>query len=188
MLACFVICMCVMDEDLGFAENPFNELKMMMRREGDEEDESNGSCGFHREILFPSMNTNCSNVFSSPNSASCDTALDVHRHHHLSVMAERKLRRMISNRESARRSRMRKKKQIEELQYQVGQLEGSNRQLSEKLIQLLECNQQILHENAELRRKVSSLQIILTDFLTPLRSCDEPFGSSINTRRPEPDM
>ncbi|XP_038895383.1 uncharacterized protein LOC120083621 [Benincasa hispida] len=207
-----------LNEDLGFGENPFNgslkrhcsshlimETNRVMRREGDDhEDESNGSCGFHREILFPTMNTTCQpptnnnncNVFS-PNSTSYYSndnvldvveILDVHRHHHLTVMAERKLRRMISNRESARRSRMRKKKQIEELQYQVGQLEVSNRQLSEKLIQVVECNQQILHENAELKRKVSSLQIILTDFLTPLRNCEDAFGNSIiKNRRDEPN-
>lgn len=86
------------------------------------------------------------------------------------VNNERRLKRMISNRESARRSRMRRKMQIEELQYLVGQLQTTNRQLSEKLIQLLDCNQQILQENSQLKEKVSSLQIILSDLLVPLRN------------------
>ncbi|KAF4369820.1 basic leucine zipper 43-like [Cannabis sativa] len=82
----------------------------------------------------------------------------------------RRLKRMISNRESARRSRMRRKMQIEELQYLVSQLQTTNRQLSEKLIQLLDSNQQIVQENSQLKEKVSSLQIILSDMLLPVRS------------------
>ncbi|XP_062115025.1 basic leucine zipper 43-like [Humulus lupulus] len=82
----------------------------------------------------------------------------------------RRLKRMISNRESARRSRMRRKMQIEELQYLVSQLQTTNRQLSEKLIQLLDSNQQIVQENSQLKEKVSSLQIILSDLLVPVRN------------------
>ena len=82
----------------------------------------------------------------------------------------RRLKRMISNRESARRSRMRRKMQIEELQYLVNQLQTTNRQLSEKLIQLLDSNQQIVQENSQLKEKVSSLQMLLSDLLVPLRN------------------
>ncbi|XP_009339530.2 basic leucine zipper 43 [Pyrus x bretschneideri] len=95
---------------------------------------------------------------------------------------ERKLKRMISNRESARRSRMRKKKQIEELQYQVDQLHSTNRGLSDKLIQLLEGNQLILQENAQLKERVSSLQIVLADLITPLRNAGDVTGNTSGNR------
>ena len=94
------------------------------------------------------------------------------------VSNERRLKRMISNRESARRSRMRRKMQIEELQCLVSQLQTTNRQLSEKLIQLLDCNQQILQENSQLKEKISSLQMVLSDFLVPLRNVGEDHNSS----------
>ncbi|XP_030521488.2 basic leucine zipper 43 [Rhodamnia argentea] len=96
-----------------------------------------------------------------------------HSDHVSSVIHEKRLRRMISNRESARRSRLRKKKQVEELQMQVDQLRGANTALSEKLISLLESNHQILQENAQLKEKVSSLQVIMTDLLNPFRNVEE---------------
>lgn len=65
---------------------------------------------------------------------------------------------------------MRKKRQIEELQSQVDQLLTMNHQLSEKVIRLLESNHQVMQENGQLKEKVSSLQLVLSDILTPLRS------------------
>ncbi|CAH2044111.1 unnamed protein product [Thlaspi arvense] len=85
---------------------------------------------------------------------------------------------MVSNRESARRSRMRKKKQIEELQQQVEQLMVLNHHLSDKIINLLESNQQILQENSQLKEKVSSFHLLMADMLIPMRNAD----GSINDR------
>ncbi|KAF7838570.1 basic leucine zipper 43 [Senna tora] len=84
------------------------------------------------------------------------------------VVDDKKKKRMFSNRESARRSRMRKKQQIENLQYQVDHLQDMNHQLSQKIIYLLECNQQIIQQNGQLKDKVSSLQGAISDLLLPL--------------------
>lgn len=80
---------------------------------------------------------------------------------------------------------MRKKKQIEELQYQVQQLQTANQQLLQKLIQLFDCNQQILQENSRLKEKVSSLQVLLADLLTPLRNVEDFTCSTENRARAE---
>ena len=77
---------------------------------------------------------------------------------------------------------MRKKKQIEELQYQVDQLHSTNRGLSDKLIQLLEGNQLILQENAQLKERVSSLQIVLADLITPLGNAGDVTGNTSGNR------
>ncbi|KAK7330246.1 hypothetical protein VNO77_24434 [Canavalia gladiata] len=90
------------------------------------------------------------------------------------LLDDRKKKRMFSNRESARRSRMRKKQQIEVLQYHVDHLQTLNHQLSQKIIYLLECNQQIHQQNAQLKEKVSSLQVALSDFLVPAGNVEQP--------------
>ncbi|TKY54983.1 Basic leucine zipper 43 [Spatholobus suberectus] len=90
------------------------------------------------------------------------------------LLDDRKKKRMFSNRESARRSRMRKKQQIEVLQYHVDHLQTLNHQLSQKIIYLLECNQQIHQQNAQLKEKVTSLQVALSDFLVPAGSAEQP--------------
>ncbi|CAH8363421.1 unnamed protein product [Eruca vesicaria subsp. sativa] len=80
---------------------------------------------------------------------------------------ERKERRMMSNRESARRSRMRKKKQIEELHQQAEQLMFLHHHLSEKVINLLESNHQILQENSELKEKINSFHLLMAEMSIP---------------------
>ncbi|XWS60388.1 hypothetical protein CRYUN_Cryun07bG0032200 [Craigia yunnanensis] len=132
----------------------------------------------------PDSSTNFSNRLSpnsqahfpfrlfSRNASSLSTEDDA-REYQPSIVDDKRLRRMISNRESARRSRMRKKQQIEELQSQVDQLQTINRQLSQKLINLLESNHEILQENAQLKEKVSTLHMVLADVFIPLRNLED---------------
>ncbi|KAF8365145.1 hypothetical protein HHK36_032833 [Tetracentron sinense] len=98
--------------------------------------------------------------------------------HQLSIIDERKQRRMISNRESARRSRMRKQKHLDELWSQVVRLRNENQQLIDKLNYISDQQHQVLQENAQLKKEASELRQILTNLefdnpYTALRELDE---------------
>ncbi|KAF7806299.1 basic leucine zipper 43-like [Senna tora] len=117
----------------------------------------------YSQLHLPRSLTQIPDYKSSPN-----TSHDCNNNEAVAALDDQKKRRMLSNRESARRSRMRKKQQIEALQCQVNYLQTMNDQLSRKIINLLECNQQILQQNVQLKEKVSSLQVALSDLFVPL--------------------
>ncbi|KAJ1430371.1 Basic-leucine zipper domain [Sesbania bispinosa] len=86
---------------------------------------------------------------------------------------ERKLRRMQSNRESARRSRCRKKKHLENLTNQVNRLRIQNRELKNRLaftmhqhLLLSLQNDQLRSESVNLLAKLSDLCGILNSMLS----------------------
>lgn len=81
----------------------------------------------------------------------------------LSLINERKQRRMISNRESARRSRMRKQKHLDELWSQVVWLRNENHQLIDKLNHVSESHDRVVQENVQLKEEASELRQMLTD-------------------------
>lgn len=69
-------------------------------------------------------------------------------------LAERKRKRMISNRESARRSRMRKQTHLENLRNQSNRLKLENRDLTNR-IQLITGHYQLVKRNNEMLRAES---------------------------------
>lgn len=86
------------------------------------------------------------------------------------IINERKQRRMISNRESARRSRMRKQKHLDELWSQVVWLRNENSHLLDKLNQFLECHDRVLQENSQLKEEASELRQMIHNIRNS--SCD----------------
>ncbi|XP_010546230.1 PREDICTED: basic leucine zipper 43 [Tarenaya hassleriana] len=139
---------------------------------------------FHTQLHSVSPDTS---TLSNNRSNADPNRETVYNHgHQQSIVDEKRARRMVSNRESARRSRMRKKKQIEELQLQVEQLVMWNHHLSEKVISLLESNHQILQENAQLKEKVSSFHILTADMLPPVRNLEDINCREMNHERAEP--
>ncbi|KAK1299973.1 hypothetical protein QJS10_CPB13g00082 [Acorus calamus] len=74
------------------------------------------------------------------------------------VANERRRRRMISNRESARRSRMRKQKHLEDLRSQVNRIRSENREIANRVGLLSHHTQLIRHENGRLRSESAGLR------------------------------
>ncbi|CAK9324210.1 unnamed protein product [Citrullus colocynthis] len=85
------------------------------------------------------------------------------------IVDQRKRKRMISNRESARRSRMRKQKQLDDLTSQVGQIRTENEQIAvninftNQLYVNLEAENSVLRaQMVELRHRLDSLNEIIS--------------------------
>lgn len=98
-----------------------------------------------------------------PSSFSSNSTSDEADEQQLSLINERKQRRMISNRESARRSRMRKQKHLDELWSQVVWLRNENHQLVDKLNHVSESHDRVVQENAQLKEEASELRQMLSD-------------------------
>ncbi|OIV90185.1 hypothetical protein TanjilG_01381 [Lupinus angustifolius] len=118
--------------------------------------------------LYGFHNNNTLHQFSdhfSPQSSgiSSNSTSDEADEQNLGLINERKHRRMISNRESARRSRMRKQKHLDELWSQVMWLRNENHQLLDKLNHVSECHDQALEENAKLKEQTSELHQMIRD-------------------------
>ncbi|XP_051145916.1 bZIP transcription factor 53-like [Andrographis paniculata] len=95
----------------------------------------------------------------SSNSATSDEAED----HQIKIIDERRQRRMISNRESARRSRMRKQRHLDELWSMVLRLRTENHNLLNKVNDLSASHDRVVQENSKLRAEALDLHQMLRD-------------------------
>ncbi|KAE8661465.1 phytosulfokines 1-like [Hibiscus syriacus] len=94
----------------------------------------------------------------------CTSTSDEAEEHQPSMIVDvRKQRRLISNRESARRSRMRKQKHLDELWSQVIRLRNENQNLTGKLNHVSEYHDQVVRENARLKEEASELRRMAID-------------------------
>lgn len=87
--------------------------------------------------------------------------------------SERRQRRMISNRESARRSRVRKQRQLDELWSQVVWLRSENHRLQDKLNQESDSHERAVEENVRLNQEASELRRMVCDM--QIQSQTDPF-------------
>ncbi|KAK4260213.1 hypothetical protein QN277_003359 [Acacia crassicarpa] len=107
--------------------------------------------------LFPDLPSSPVKPAGKSQSHACSDATDV-KHMTSSILDERRRRRMLSNRESARRSRMRKQKHLENLRFQVNRFKIQNRELSNRLQFLLHHYNRVSTENQWLRSEQIQLR------------------------------
>ncbi|KAF8084204.1 hypothetical protein N665_0729s0017 [Sinapis alba] len=107
-----------------------------------------------------SSSSNGQDLMMSNNSTSDE---DHHHHQSIIILDERKQRRMLSNRESARRSRMRKQRHLDELWSQVIRLRNQNNCLIDKLNSVSETQDSVLKENAKLKEEASELRQLVCE-------------------------
>ncbi|VVB04043.1 unnamed protein product [Arabis nemorensis] len=91
------------------------------------------------------------------------TSDEDHHHQSIIILDERKQRRMLSNRESARRSRMRKQRHLDELWSQVIRLRNENNCLIDKLNRVSETQVSVLKENSKLKEEASNLRQLVCE-------------------------
>nr|DAD38252.1 TPA_asm: hypothetical protein HUJ06_008893 [Nelumbo nucifera] len=87
---------------------------------------------------------------------------------------ERKKRRMISNRESARRSRMRKQQHLDDLVNQVNKLQKENDEILQRVNSNTQVYLQVASENNVLRAQYLELKDRLDSLNSVIREC-QPF-------------
>lgn len=96
------------------------------------------------------------------------------------VMDERKRKRMLSNRESARRSRMKKQKQLEDLTNEVSRLQDANRQLLQSIKEKEDAYIEMESANSILRAQTTELFDRLRFLNSILEIAEEVSGLSVD--------
>lgn len=99
---------------------------------------------------------------------------------HLVIIDERKRKRMISNRESAKRSRMRKQQRMEELISQVSQLQNENSQISQSINGTTQLYFSFASENNILKAQVRELTDRLRSLNEVLYIAEEVSGLAMD--------
>lgn len=117
---------------------------------------SNQLYGFNQNLILQDLSPQSSCI---SNNSTSDEADEQNK----GLINERKHRRMISNRESARRSRMRKQKHLDELWSQVVWLRNENHQLLNKLKSFSESHDRVFQENVQLKEQASELRQMVCD-------------------------
>ncbi|KAL5996392.1 hypothetical protein ACLOJK_026470 [Asimina triloba] len=102
---------------------------------------------------------------------------------------QRKQKRMLSNRESARRSRMRKQKHLDDLIAQVGQLKTDNGQIASRINAAMQHLMKVDSENMILRTQVMELTERLQSLNSVLHAMEEISGLAMDIPEiPDPLM
>lgn len=95
-------------------------------------------------------------------------------------MDERKRKRMLSNRESARRSRMRKQKQLEDLTSEVSRLQIAINQIQQSINAKEQAYIQVESVNSVMRAQVVELTDRLQSLNSVLQIVEEVSGLSVD--------